>query len=239
MHEWEMIAFQHINSTFFLGNIGVSLYAITMALWSAHGEAAHLASANAANSLFLVFAPMIQKIRHRNRVFTGKSWRRWSAPWGRRRSTRSHGGRKRWCTVSSDCYLRRAGSCINTPFLSLLSCVSGVCWSWGEGLHEDAVSCFLTNDYIFRLNVHLFLRTVQLKGTVSSAKQTEGKKNLFYRFSALILRISLLTFASCFLIGLAIDCPPSHPLPSRWPITNKPSRKCWRSQKTQAAQGLD
>lgn len=90
MHEWEMIEFQHINSTFFLGNM--SVVAITMALWSAHGEAAHLASANAVNSLFLVFAPMIQKIRHRNLVFTGKSWR-WSAPWGRRRSTRSQGAK--------------------------------------------------------------------------------------------------------------------------------------------------
>ena len=34
------------------------------------------ASANALNSLFLVFAPVIQKIRHRHGVFTGKSWLR-------------------------------------------------------------------------------------------------------------------------------------------------------------------
>lgn len=58
-----------------------------------------------------------------------------------------------------------------------------------------------------------------------------GNNHLFYRFPALPSRISLLTPASCFLIGLGIDCPPFTPLPSRWPITNEPSMKCTRTQK--------
>lgn len=84
-----------------------------------------------------------------------------------------------------------------------------------------------------------FWRLFNWKEPSPQPNKRREKNNLFYRFSALISRISLLTLASRFLIGLAIDCPPSHPLPSRWPITNKPSRKWWRSQKTQAAQGLE
>lgn len=138
MHEWEMIEFRHINSTFSLGNM--SLVTKTMALWSLMETLCEanwsdrVASTNALNSLFLVFAPMIQKIRQRNSVFTGKSWL-WLAPWGGRCSTRSQEEKTLTCTGSSDCYLRRSGSYINTPFLSLLSCVSGVYWSWGEGRH--------------------------------------------------------------------------------------------------------
>lgn len=58
---------------------------------------------------------------------------------------------------------------------------------------------------------------------LAASTQQEWRNHLFYRFPALPSRITLLTLASCFLIGLAIDCPPSSLLPSRWPITNKHS----------------
>lgn len=81
---------------------------------------------------------------------------------------------------------------------------------------------------------------MQLKSNKSSPlpNKTREKNHLFYRFPALPSRINLLTLAPCFLIGLAIDCPQSHPPLSRWAITNKPSRKCWRTQKTLATPGL-
>lgn len=66
-------------------------------------------------------------------------------------------------------------------------------------------------------------KRVQMNGLLHPA---ERRNHLFYRFPALPSRITLLTLASYFLIGLAIDCPPSSLLASRWPITNKQSWKC-------------
>lgn len=86
---------------------------------------------------------------------------------------------------------------------------------WGE------LQRFLLSVSLTLVQPSMLAQTCSNKSDAST--QQEWRNHLFYGFPALPSRITLLTLASCFLIGLAIDCPPSSLLPSRWPITNKHS----------------